>query len=117
MAGESFQKTLEVPIADKDDEYIYYHALAMRKLGRQDEAERLFEDLLAESQKEESGEFFRQFEGSGSADSMLAEKHYLAGLAYKGLGKTEKAKAEFAEAIKLNPYHIWSKVHLDSLEP
>jgi tetratricopeptide (TPR) repeat protein len=115
--GESLQKTLEVSIADMDDEYIYYRALAMRKLGRQDEAEKLFEDLLAETQKEESGEFFRQFEGGGSADSMLAEKHYLAGLAYKGLGITEKANAEFAEAIKLNPYHIWSKVHFDSLKP
>jgi len=61
-------------------------------------------------------EFFRQFEGGGSADSRLARNHYLAGLAYKGLGKTEKAKAEFTEAIALDPGHIRSKVHLDSLE-
>jgi len=40
----------------------------------------------------------------------------LSGLAYKGLGEKEKARADFAEAIKLDPGRIWSKVHLDSLE-
>ena len=44
-----------------------------------------------------------------------ALNHYLAGLAYEGMGETEKAKTEFTRAIDLDPGHLWSRVHLEGL--
>jgi len=45
----------------------------------------------------------------------MAANHYLTGLAYEGLGKINKARKEFANALKLDSGHLWSKVHLESL--
>ncbi|MQY79533.1 MAG: tetratricopeptide repeat protein, partial [Bacteroidetes bacterium] len=55
------------------------------------------------------------FETGQSRDMQMAANHYLTGLAYEGLGQIKKAKEEFASALKLDPGHIWSKVHLESL--
>ena len=86
------------------------------KLRKSDEAKKLFLNMLNDVQNIKKGSsFFTQFEGGQSKDVQLATNHYLAGLAYEGLGEKEKAKVEFAEALKTNPGHIWSKVHLDSL--
>jgi tetratricopeptide (TPR) repeat protein len=115
QAQKDYEKALAVAIVDKDDEYLCYHALALQKLNRSDEAKKIFEDMLAQAQKDNDEDFFRQFEGGRSKDMQLAAKHYLAGLAYQGLGMSEKAKAEFTETLKLDPGYIWSKVHLDSL--
>jgi Flp pilus assembly protein TadD len=52
---------------------------------------------------------------SQSRNLQKARDHYLSGLAYEGLGEKDKARTEYASALELNPGHIWSKVHLDSL--
>jgi tetratricopeptide (TPR) repeat protein len=114
-AKANYQKALDIAIERKRDEYIYYHGLAMQKLGRDSDAKKIFDELLAETKKESGSDFFRQFEGGPSGDMRLAANHYRAGLAYKGLGDNKKAKAEFKKALKLDPGHLWSKVHLDSL--
>ena len=54
-------------------------------------------------------------EGYAKIQMQIAENHYLTGLAYEGLGQNKKARKEFANALKLNPGHVWSKVHLESL--
>lgn len=114
QANANYQKALDVEISDKGNQYIYYHGLAMQKLGQNSEAKNIFAELLAETQKEEEGsDFFRQFEGGQTGDMRLARNHYLAGLAYKGMEENEKAKAEFTTALKLDPGHLWSKVHLN----
>ena len=65
--------------------------------------------------KEGDNAFFTQFEGGQTAETRVALNHYLAGLAYEGLGDKAKAKAEYSETLKINPGHIWSKVHMESL--
>jgi tetratricopeptide (TPR) repeat protein len=115
-AKESYQKALDVEIFYDGDEYVYYHGLALQKLGGKSKAKKIFKELLAETQNQESGsDFFRQFEGSRSGDMRLARDHYRAGLAYKGMGDDKKAKAQFKKALKLDPGHVWSKVYLESL--
>jgi len=117
-ANSLFQKTIELNIkkGSSDREDLYYQGLALQELGKTDEAKKLFFNMLNDVQNIKEGSlFFTQFEGGQSKDVQLATNHYLAGLAYEGLGEKEKAKVEFAEALKTNPGHIWSKVHLDSL--
>ena len=118
VENELFEKTLEVNVEGRrtDQEYLYYHGMALKELGREKESEELFRDMLETLQgsSDESG-FFTQFEGRQSNQARIATNHYLAGLAYEGLGDKTKAKEEFTEALKINPGHIWSKVHLESL--
>jgi tetratricopeptide (TPR) repeat protein len=114
-AKADYEKTLAIAIVDKDDEYLYYHGLALQKLNRSGEAKKIFKEMLAQTQKGSGDDFFRQFEGGLSKDMRIAENHYRAGLAYQGLKMTKKAKAEFTDALKFDPGHVWSKVHLDEL--
>jgi tetratricopeptide (TPR) repeat protein len=117
-AESLFQKTIEVNIENQgsDREYLYYKGLALRELGKNDESIKLFREMLDNIQNRRGDNaFFTQFEGGQSAEARLAQNHYLAGLAYEGIGDNVKAKAEFSEALKINPGLIWSKVHLDSL--
>jgi len=126
IAETFFQKTLSVEILARRGpfyrEYVYYHGLALIKLGKPDEARKVFLTMLDDTQKEkEAILFFTQFERGPSRDDQIAHNHYLTGLAYKGLGDFEKAKAEFNSALQITlsdvwfNSHIWSKVHLDSL--
>ena len=110
--------TLKIVPRASEREYVYYQGLALKKLGNHEEARQLFQRMLTESQNEKLANlFFTQFDRGHSVDYQMATKHYLVGLAYKGLGETEKARAEFASAIEIIPGHIWSKVHLESLSP
>jgi tetratricopeptide (TPR) repeat protein len=117
-ANDLFQKALDVNIEGNgsDREYLYYQGMALKELGKTEDSRKLFQSMLenVQSRRGESG-FFTQFEGGQSGETRLALNHYLLGLAYEGLGDKTKAKTEFAETLKINPGHIWSKVHLDSL--
>jgi tetratricopeptide (TPR) repeat protein len=114
-ANKHFEKALEGDI-DRSDEYIYYRGMALKELGKTDEAVALFNDLLDAARERTGSDFFRQFEGSRSKDMQKAHHHYLAGLAYDGLEMNAKAKDAFSEVLNFDPGHIWSRVHLDSLE-
>ena len=99
-----------------DMEYIYYQGLALEKLGKTAESKQVFNKMLSDVQKkQESSAFFTQFERSQSRDLQVATNHYLPGLAYEGLGEKDKCRDEYMKALKLNPAHIWSKTHLESL--
>jgi tetratricopeptide (TPR) repeat protein len=117
-AEEYYRKTLDIEVdsTGNDMEFLYYHGLALQKLGKLNEAKQLFDKMLSDVQKKKEGSaFFTQFERSQNKDYQIATNHYLTGLAYEGMGEKEKAKEEFANALKLNPGHIWSKIHLDSI--
>lgn len=117
-ADSCFQKALTVTIEElgSDREYLYYQGLALQELGKLNESKQIFQNMLEDAQNKSEGSlFFTQFEGGQSEDSQIALNHYLAGLAYEGLGERGKAKIEFTEVLKINPGNIWSKVHLDSL--
>ena len=117
-ANDLFKKALDVAINKEgaDREYLYYQGLALKESGKPEEARQLFQKMLDDVlSKEGDNAFFTQFESAQSGEARVALKHYLTGLAYEGLGDKAIAKYEYAETLKINPGHIWSKVHLESL--
>lgn len=118
LADDFFRKAMEITIgkAGADREYLYYQGMVLKETGKTEEAHKLFQSMLDDVlNKEGDNAFFTQFEGGQTAETRVALNHYLAGLAYEGLGDKVKAKAEYSETLKINPGHIWSKVHIDSL--
>jgi tetratricopeptide (TPR) repeat protein len=100
----------------RDQEYLYYQALALRRRDRAKEAETILQDMLERGQSRTGSAFFLQFEGGESEARQHAINFYLTGLAYKGLGKNEEAVEAFEEAIVFNPGHVWSNYHLSGLQ-
>lgn len=117
-ANDLLNKTMNAVINSEgaDREYLYYQGLAMKESGKSEESRQLFQKMLDDVQNKDGGNsFFTQFEGGQTRESRVALNHYLAGLAYEGLGDKARAKAEYSETLKINPGHIWSKVHMESL--
>jgi len=112
-----YQNTLDIdiPTRGRDREFLFYQGLALNKIGKSKESKKTFQKILDIARQENESAFFRQFEGGQSRDMQVASDHYLAGLAYKGLGKNKKAKTEFNKALSFNPGHIWANFHLESL--
>jgi hypothetical protein len=90
--------------------------MSYRKLGREQDAARLFSGLqqFAKERLEATPEmdFFAKFGEKQSAANRLAQAHYLLGLGYFGSGDKTNAKAEFAKALELNINHLWVKHYL-----
>jgi tetratricopeptide (TPR) repeat protein len=119
LATEYFKQAIRTDIQDRgsDREYLYYRGLALKNTGQKKEAKELFEKMLEDATRESGRDFFTQFEGGQAREFTLASNHYQAGLAHLGLGDREKAKAEFQQALELNPGHVWSKALLDRIAP
>ncbi|MEJ2615449.1 MAG: tetratricopeptide repeat protein, partial [Ignavibacteriaceae bacterium] len=99
-----------------DRQYFYYHGLALQKLGKEKEAKKLFENMLKDVQdRSRSRMYIGQFGGRNTRQTMMANNHYLTGLAYEGLGEKDKARKEFEQALDINPGHVWSRQHLSEL--
>lgn len=101
----------------------YYQALSLRKLGQNDKATAIFQQLLESAmvslQKGETGDFFTSFGQSTIGNSQrvrISQAHYLAGLAHLGLDEKDKAKEELAKALQDKPDHIGAKTALSWLE-
>lgn len=97
-------------------ELSYYQGLSLMKLGRREEADKIFDDLISFARERiEKGvgmDFFEKFGEKEFMQAQMAYYHYLLGLGYMGKGKLQEAKDNFKVALKLNPYHVWAKVHL-----
>ncbi|MEM2059015.1 MAG: tetratricopeptide repeat protein, partial [Thermoproteota archaeon] len=97
-------------------ELSYYQGLSLMKLGRREEADKIFDDLISFAKERiEKGvgmDFFEKFGEKEFMQAQMAYYHYLLGLGYMGKGKLQEAKDNFEVALKLNPYHVWAKVYL-----
>jgi tetratricopeptide (TPR) repeat protein len=95
----------------------YYQALSLQKLGKKEDVEGMFQDLV-ESGKEALGrtssqiDFFAKFGEQQSQRSRLANAHYMAGLGYLGLNEKDKARQEFKQALEASPDHLGAKTML-----
>jgi tetratricopeptide (TPR) repeat protein len=96
----------------------YYRALALDKRGREEEADRVLRELVAEGKTrlkdKESTDFFAKFGGQQFEDGQRAQAHYIMGLGYAGLNKEGKARAAFKQAVELDPSHRGAATQLDS---
>ncbi len=102
----------------------YYRALALRKLGRSDEAKAALQQLLASANQALQNPEPRTGGARGgrggrggpqSRQSPLLQAHYAAGLGHLGLGEDDQAKEELRAALAINPAHVAAKSALDSL--
>lgn len=98
----------------------YYRGMALVKLGQEEAAEKLFDELIraARERLEESSsmDFFAKFGTRKSPEAQMAEAHYLLGLGYLGKGRREEARREFQKTLVLNINHLWAGMQLPELQ-
>jgi tetratricopeptide (TPR) repeat protein len=121
------RKAYEAAVAERQYYHAYgvphfYRGLALKKLGRGDEAKPLFEALIQRGTKElaaietSSGiDFFAKFGDQLTDDIRRSNAHYFIGLGLLGLGDQAKAKAEFTQAAHFDIYNLWAKVMMARL--
>ena len=114
QALEFFQRAVQRK--QSGSEVSYYQGLAFKKLGRLEEANHMFKELMAFSrqllEKSQGLNFFAKFGKRQSGTKRKAQAHYLLGLAYLGEGRMKEAKAEFEKALKINPNHFKARRQL-----
>jgi tetratricopeptide (TPR) repeat protein len=112
-AGEYFDKSASIDVGQS--EFSYYKGLALQKLGKGDEAEKTFDELIDSAKPEPAVTFFAKFGERQAHNIRTANIHYRLGLGYLGKGMQVEAKAEFEKALELNINHLWARVHLSEL--
>ncbi|HUT47144.1 MAG TPA: tetratricopeptide repeat protein, partial [Sedimentisphaerales bacterium] len=98
----------------------YYQALSLRKLGKNEDVEEIFRDLVksgneALQRTSSQIDFFAKFGEQQSQRSRLADAHYMAGLGYLGLNEKDNARREFNQALEAGPDHLGAKTMLAQL--
>jgi tetratricopeptide (TPR) repeat protein len=78
----------------------YFRALALRKLGREDEAKTALQALA---------------QTSAPAGPRAFQAHYAAGLGHLGLGEKEQAREELKQALAINPAHAGARAAMAGL--
>jgi len=120
--AEKAREYFEKSIASKHSwsEICYYQGLALQKLGREDEANQMFEGLIQFAEQRlkvsPSMDFFAKFGEKQSARIRRADAFFLLGLGFLGKGKLTEAKEEFKKALKLNVNHTRAKKQLSALK-
>jgi len=119
-AEEAYNKAVaERQYYDWYDTPHFYRGLALKKLGRMDEAMPLFEALANQGREmmnqieTSSGlSFFAKFGEKETDDVRRARAHYQIGLGLLGKGEKDKSKAEFEKTSRLDINHLWARVLL-----
>jgi tetratricopeptide (TPR) repeat protein len=97
-------------------ELSFYQGMSYQKLGRKEDAVRMFSGLKQSAQERLEAtadmDFFTKFGERQSAVSRRAQAHYLLGLSYLGNGEKVKAKEEFEKSLGSNINHLWAKHYL-----
>jgi tetratricopeptide (TPR) repeat protein len=114
-ANEYWSKGASLNLEDNTSDIAFYRGQCLKNLGKDDEAEKIFDSLIDAGKariESEQINFFEKFGERGTEDDRRADGHYLVGLGYLGRGMNEKAKHEFTEAVKLNRNHIWANEYM-----
>ena len=100
-------------------ELSFYQGMSCRRMGREEDAGRIFLGLMrfAQGRLEAAGDmdFFAKFGERQSAVNRRAQAHYLLGLSYLGSEDKARAKSEFEKALELNINHLWAKHYLSQV--
>jgi len=100
---------------------LYYQALALRQIGREEEAKTIFREirrageLLLADAPEDIG-YFSSFGERQSRRVRLASAHYLTGLGHAGLGQQEMARSRFEAALDASPDHLGARMALADID-
>ncbi|MFN8206379.1 MAG: DUF5107 domain-containing protein [Bacteroidales bacterium] len=92
--------------------WMRYQALALQELGRESEAQELFQSLLEQGtqllRSSEQMDYFAKFGEQKSREENLAMAHFLMAMGYQGLGKPENALQEIRTATDLWNSNPWA---------
>jgi len=86
----------------------FFQALAMQKLGENDQAKAIFQKLAANGAVRETDSISGSY-ASPADRARIADAHYLAGLGEFGLGNNDDAKKQFNLALAASPDHLAAK--------
>jgi tetratricopeptide (TPR) repeat protein len=116
-ASEFYRKAAETKQRQDWSHLRYYEALALRRLGQEEEAKELLDGLLkfASAEAGSSVEFFSKFGEQESLNVRKARNHYLSGLAYWGKGMEDRARTEFEESLSLDSNNVWARIQLSRI--
>jgi tetratricopeptide (TPR) repeat protein len=108
---------------DQQPDKIFYQALALRKLGRGEEAATRFYNLITYGREHLDDEVRIDYFAVSLPDLTIFEDdlnlrnqvhcHYLMGLGYFGLEEWEKSNIAFTNALRLDPSHAGTIIHHD----
>lgn len=108
---------------DQQPDKIFYQGLALRKLGREEEAASRFTRLISYAREKLDREMKIDFFAVSLPDLMIFEDdlairnqvhcHYLMGLGWLGSGEPRKAEASFREASQKDAAHMGVAIHRD----
>ncbi|MHC4570821.1 MAG: DUF5107 domain-containing protein [Planctomycetota bacterium] len=115
-AREAYKKSVTAKQRRQWSQLRYYQALAFRKLGREDKANKILNGLIDFAKADIAVDFFAKFGERQSREFLMANNHYLLGLAYLGKDSQTQAKAEFEKALELNVNHLWAAIQLSQLK-
>ncbi len=117
-AKEAWNTAISLRQEDQLSDIYFYKAMCLKKLGKTEESNAIFESLISlgkASMEKEEVDFFAKFGERITPDDRRADAHYLIGLGYLGKDLIAEAKQEFAEAVKYNSNHIWANEYLSQL--
>lgn len=107
---------------DQPPHMIYYQGMALKALGREDEANARFNKLVSYGEKHIFEKQVMDYFAVSLPDFLVFETNlddknkvhclYMMGLGYMGLGQKEKAKDVFEKALELEPGHYGVLQHL-----
>lgn len=95
-------------------EYAYYKGRALVRLGRATEAEEVYDEMLAQGGWSRRGRFAQRLESDERANRWRARDLFATAMAHLGKGMLEEARAQFEEALALDPSNIWVRRQLAS---
>jgi tetratricopeptide (TPR) repeat protein len=104
----------------RSPEIAFYRALSYHKTGQQDEAVKMFDELIKSGndmlKNPGSHDFFAKFGERQSPKTRRATAHYIIGLGYLGNGEKGKAKDEFEQSLSLDINQAWTQYQMDQLK-
>ena len=113
QAKQYFTKSADQKGTWQGSDARFYQAMSMKKLGRDADAQAIFDDLIKTGKdrlsRSEATDFFAKFGEQETPQARQASAHYIIGLGCLGKGDTNAARAEFDTAAQLNVSHVWAK--------
>ena len=100
----------------------YYQGLSWLALGNKTEAEKVFNAIKAEGDRQISRnetrevDFFAKFGEREAENARLSNAYLLKGLGNKGLGNIPEARANLKKAMELSSASLYAKTELEGME-
>jgi tetratricopeptide (TPR) repeat protein len=120
-AQQFFNESADQNIRRFRSEARFYQALSLKELGRQDEAGKIFDQMIESGTRRLSDErtevdFFAKFGTQQTRRTQQASAHFTLALGLLGKGNTDEAKQHFEKAAHLNAAHTWAKYYNSKTE-